>query len=224
MRAFIYIEYMKAYVYKRKRKKLSRRAKTRIILCSILSVIVLLVVYYFKVVTPIVIALSEEKVRSLSTQVVSTSVEKVLVEQNVSYDSLVMIEYNSNNEVSLINTNSVEVNLLVRKVTELVQAQMDGLSKQGVDISLGTMTGIPFLFGIGPSVSVKLVPVGTVNTKFNSSFTSAGINQTLHRLYFVVSVNVGMVIPGMTKNLITSLEVEICESIIVGKVPEFYFQ
>lgn len=215
---------MKPYVYKKKRKRLSKRAKARLFICSILSIVVLVTVYYFKVVTPIVVTLSEEKVRSLSTTVISSSVGRVLTENNITYDNLVNIEYNSSGDISLINTDSVEVNMVVRKVTELVQQGMDNLGNHGVDIALGTLTGIPFLYGIGPMISVKLVPVGTVNTKFNSSFLSAGINQTLHRLYFVVSVNIGMVLPCLTKNMITDLEVEICESVIVGKVPEVYLQ
>lgn len=215
---------MNAYKYKKKRKKLSRRAKAKIFLCSFLAIITLMTVYYFKVVTPIVVTLSEEKVRSLSTKAVSASVGQVLMNDGISYGDLVKIQYNNSGEITLINTDSVEVNLLVRKVTEIVQVQMDNLGSHGVEISLGTLTGIPFLYGIGPNVSVKLVPVGTVNTRFNSSFTSAGINQTLHRLYFMVSINIGMVLPCLTKNMVTDLEIEICESVIIGKVPDVYFQ
>lgn len=219
-----YIICMKPYVYTKKKKRLSKRAKARVFLFSILVVVVLLCVYYFLVIAPIVVSLSEEKVRSLSTQVVSASVEEVLRDEAITYDDLVKIEYNSNREISLISTNSVEINLFVRKVTYLVQNRMDTLGAEGVDIALGTFTGIPFLYGLGPMVSVKLVPVGTVNTAFASTFTSAGINQTLHRLYFTISINVGMILPSMTKNLLTELQVEICESVIVGKVPDVYLQ
>ncbi len=215
---------MKPYVYTKKKRRFSGRTKFRIALFVILCFVALSIVYYFKVVAPIVTTLSEEKVRSLSTQIVSSSVERVINEESITYDKLVQIEYNSNNEITLISTNSVEINIFVRKVTYLVQQEMDALGKEGIDISLGTFTGIPFLYGIGPMVSVKLVPVGTVNTIFNSSFTSAGINQTLHRLYFNVNINVGMVLPSMTKNMMTDLEVGICESVIVGKVPDVYLQ
>ncbi len=215
---------MRAYSYKQKRKKLSPRWKARIFLFVILVIVALILVYYFCIISPIVITLSQEKVRSLSTSIISESVEDVLATSGVSYSDLVNIEYNDNHDISLISTNSVEVNNLVRRITYQVQNKIDAIGNQGVDIALGTFTGIPFLYGIGPAVSVKLVPIGTVNTKFDSTFSSAGINQTLHRLYFTVFVNVGVVLPSMTKNLLTSLEVEICESVIVGKVPEIYFQ
>ncbi len=215
---------MRAYSYKKKRKKLSSRSKARIFLCVVLAIVILFIVYYFCVVSPIVVSLSQEKVRSLSTSVISESVEDVLATSNVSYSDLVNVEYNDKREITLISTNSIEINNLVRRITYQVQVKIDAIGNQGVEIALGTFTGIPFLYGLGPAVSVKLVPIGTVNTKFDSSFTSAGLNQTLHRLYFTVNVNVGVVLPSMTKNFLTSLEVELCESVIVGKVPEVYLQ
>ena len=80
------------------------------------------------------------------------------------------------------------------------------------------------MFGLGPNVSIKLVPIGTVSTKVDSTFNGAGINQTIHRLYFVVNSNIGMVLPGMTENFQTELEVLLCENIIVGEIPDVYLQ
>ncbi len=215
---------MRAKIYTKKKRHLGKKAKVKLFLFLFLAVVVSICVYYFKVVVPIVITLSEERVRSLSTQIVSQSVEEVMTSDLITYDDLVKIEYNSSNEISLIYTDTVQVNNVVRQVTDKVQKKVDNLSSSGVDIAFGTFTGIPFLYGVGPMISIKLVPVGTINTKFNSSFVSAGINQTLHRLYFIVSVNVGMVLPSMTKNMTTELEVAICESVIVGKVPDVYLQ
>lgn len=57
-----------------------------------------------------------------------------------------------------------------------------------------------------------------------SNFTSSGINQTLHRLYFTVSGTIGMILPAQTQNFVTELEVLICESVIVGEIPDVYLQ
>ncbi len=147
-----------------------------------------------------------------------------MADENLTYNDLVQITYSSENKVEFIEVDTIQVNILIREITEKVQLSFDTLGKEGIDISLGTFTGIPFLFGIGPDVSIKLVPVGTVNTKVESSFNEAGINQTIHRLYFVVSSIIGMVLPGMTQNFTTELEVLLCESIIVGEIPSVYLQ
>lgn len=216
---------MPDYVVSKKRKKgLSKKAKFRIVLIVILAIIILFCVYYFKVVCPIVVNLSQEKVRSVATSTISSVVGDVMSDENLTYNDLVQITYSSENKVELIEVDTIQVNLLIREITEQVQENFNTLGSEGISITLGTFTGIPFLFGLGPDVSVKLVPVGTVNTKVESSFNEAGINQTIHRLYFVVSSIIGMVLPGMTQNFTTELEVLLCESIIVGEIPSVYLQ
>lgn len=212
----------RAYFYK-KRKKLSGKTKLRIAIFAVSCFVFLFLFYYFKVVCPIIVKLSEEKVRSVATKTISKVVGDVLVEEGVNYDKIVNITYSSNNEVEFVEIDSVEVNLLIREITKKVQDEFVNLGKEGVKIALGTFSGIPFLYDLGPNFYVRLIPIGIVNTSINSDFTSAGLNQTLHRLNFVVSANIGLVLPGKTQNYTTDLEVMICESVIVGKVPQFYF-
>lgn len=213
--------YQNAYKYKKKKK--SRKSKFKIAALVMVVLILAFVFYYFYVVSPIICSLSEEKIRSLSTTCISQSVSLAMNEKNLTYDDLVHISYSNDNEISLIQTDTIEINKLVRRVTELVQLEMDTLGKEGIQIALGTFTGIPFLFGLGPMIDLKLVPVGTVNTDFNSKFEKAGINQTRHTLNFKISANVGMILPSSTRNFTTMLEVVICESVIIGKVPSVYF-
>lgn len=208
----------------KKRIKLSRKAKWRIVIAILLSLVVLSFFYYFKVVCPIVVGLSEEKVRSIATASISSVVGNVMADENTSYDKIVHIVKDTNDKIELIEVDTVEVNLLIREITKLVQEEFDKLGENGIDISLGTFSGIPFLFGYGPNININLVPVGSVQTNVKSNFVSAGINQTLHRLYFVVSTIIGMVLPGMTQNFTTNLEVLLCESVIVGEIPEIYLQ
>lgn len=208
--------------YKIKKKGMKTKTKFKIALCVILALFALFVFYYIKVICPIIVTLSEERIRSLSTRVMSDSVAEVLVSDNVTYDEIVKITYDGNNEIKAIETNSVKINIIIRKITEMVQSRLDGLIVEGIDVALGTFTGIPFLFGIGPLVPIQLVPIGTINTKITSNFVSAGINQTLHKIYFDITANIGMVLPALSSNFVTNLDVVLAESVIVGKVPEVY--
>lgn len=207
--------------YKIKRKK---KKKMRIILSIVLVFIFSIMFYYFKVVCPIVVKLSEEKIRSLSTIVISESVGEVMNGKNLNYNDIVHITYSSENKIKLIEVDTVNVNMIIRDITKVVQKKFDILSSHGINIALGTFTGIPFLYGVGPDVKVKLVPVGTINTDISSSFNSEGINQTLHKIYFNISGMVGMILPAQTHNFVTELDVLICESVIVGDVPEVYLK
>lgn len=186
--------------------------------------LILALVYYFAVVCPAVVALSQEKIRSIATQTISEVVGEVLTNGNYTYDELVEVTYSSENKISQISTNSTQVNLLVREVTAKVQERFDQLDSAQVVVNLGSFTGIPLLFGYGPEITLNLVPIGTVQTNFETKFLSAGINQTLHSLYFDVNAILGLILPGSTQNFDTNLQVLICESVIVGEIPSIYLQ
>ena len=186
--------------------------------------LILALVYYFAVVCPAVVALSQEKIRSIATQTISEVVGEVLTNGNYTYDDLVEVTYSSENKISQISTNSTQVNLLVREVTAKVQERFDQLDSAQVVVNLGSFTGIPFLFGYAPEITLNLVPIGTVQTNFETKFLSAGINQTLHSLYFDVNAILGLILPGSTQNFDTNLQVLICESVIVGEIPSIYLQ
>ena len=180
--------------------------------------------YYCKIVCPVIARLSEEKIRSVATNSISEVVGDVLSKENITYEDLVHIKYSGNNKVELIEIDSIKTNLLIREITKGAQSKFDNLGNEKIGVALGTFSGIPFLYGFGPNISLQLVPIGTITTKFISNFKSSGINQTLHQLYFSINANIGLVMPIKTQNFNTNLDVIICESVIVGSIPSVYLQ
>jgi len=220
-----------AYIYdmhikkdEKKKRKLKVKTKFKIICLCFLFIFVCVLVYYFKVVCPIIVDLSKEKIYSIATSSVSEVVGDVLSEKQIAYGDLVEIVYSSSGDVEVIEVNSVVIDILSKDINNSIQSKFDRLNNQGIDIPFGAFTGIPFLFDVGPTVSIQLVAIGRAKTLLDSSFTSAGINQTLHRLNLIISVNIGMVLPANIQKLETDMEVMICESIIVGKIPNIYLQ
>lgn len=203
-------------------KKKTKR-KRRIALITVLSFLFAICLYYFQVVCPLVEDLSEEKARAVSTSAISEVVGDVMADGGITYNDLVRITFSNDNSVETIEVNTIKVNELVRLVTKEVQERIDRIKDSEIGIALGTFTGIPFLYGRGPEIGIKIVPVGTVNSNILSSLTSCGINQSLHRLYFTISARMGLVLPTKTQDFITSQEVLVCESVIVGKIPSVYF-
>lgn len=215
---------MQTYKVVKVHRRFKVKNRLKVLLSLLLVFVILAVIYYFTVVCPAVVALSQEKVRSIATKTISEVVGQVLTEGKYNYDDLVEVTYSSENKVSQISTNSTQVNLLVREVTKLVQERFDDLDNTNILVNLGSFTGIPFLFGYGPEIKLNLIPIGTVQTSFDTKFLSAGINQTLHSLYFDVNAVLGLILPGSTQNFQTNLQILICESVIVGEIPSIYLQ
>lgn len=202
----------------RKRKK----RKAVLFLSVFLSFVVLSFVYVYCVVNPVVIEATSHTIYSLSTSAVSNAVYDVLVKNNISYEDLVNIEYNDSGDITLISLETVELNLLTREFYKVSQDYLDAMGSEGIDVSLGTFSGIPFLSGLGPKINLKLVSIGAMTASFESEFVSAGINQTNHSLYVKLYASVSLILPAYTERVDSVTEMLVAESVIVGKVPQVY--
>ena len=209
--------------YYRNKYRKRRKRKAQILLAVFLIFIVLVFVYIYCVVNPVVVEATRHMVYSLSTSAVSDAVYDVLNEENVSYDDIVNVEYDDNGNVTLISLDTIRLNLIARKFYQVAQVYLDNMGKNGIDVALGTFTGLPFFSGMGPKINLKLVPIGAMTSVFESSLKSAGINQTNHTVYIKLYASVSMILPAYTATIDSVTEVLVAESVIVGEIPEIYF-
>jgi hypothetical protein len=109
-----------------------------------------------------------------------------------------------------------------KEIVSKTKSSLDAVLKDGIKIPFMAFTGIKVLSGYGKKVNFKAVAVESVNSEFQSEFTSVGINQTLHSIYVLVvcDVNLHTSIKKQTERVET--KVLISESVLVGKVPEVY--
>ena len=65
--------------------------------------------------------------------------------------------------------------------------------------------------------------VAIIGSSFDSKFVSVGINNTLHKIYLTISARVDMNLPIKKQTINVKQQILLCESVIVGKVPNVYF-
>jgi sporulation protein YunB len=208
-------------VYKKIKSKMTRRQKLFVFACIFFFTCFLMLNYLNKNVNPVIISVSEAKVSSLSVKAVNNAIGEVVGDGTV-YNDLVSIQQDSDGQVTLIQANAIEINKLSKNLANATQANLENMGTSGIKIPLGSFSGLPVLNGMGPRVNIRLLPVGSINCSFVSEFKSAGINQTHHKIYVNVETKVNLVLPLATKYITTNTQMLICESIIVGKVPEVY--
>ena len=197
-----------------KLKRRRRLLKTIIIAAVAIAVVA---VYYYLRIAPVISTVVNERTRMQVSQAIDDMTESHLYD--VTYDDFVISRYDNEGNVTFIQINSVKVNLFARRVTSLIRSEMKTFEEQGVQIPLGTVTGIPLLSDLGPELTYNVLDLGVVDADFISEFTDAGVNQTLHRLYMKIIVNMRIVLPGYSLAFDNSSTVMICENVIVGDVP-----
>lgn len=190
-------------------------------LAIFLSITTLCLLYLNFVVNPVIISTSTAKVRSLSQRAVENSVRQV-INNNVLYDTLITITRDNNGKIVTISSNSATINLLALELTEKAQNALSQMGATGVNIPIGSFSGMPIFTGRGPTINIKMLPIGTIYCKFESTFTSAGINQTNHRIFLKIISSVSVILPTANQIIQTETQIMISESIIVGEIPETY--
>ena len=65
--------------------------------------------------------------------------------------------------------------------------------------------------------------IGNIDTNLKSEFSSAGINQTLHRIYLEVTCNVTILTPFNTIEESILNQVLLAEAVVIGTTPNTYY-
>lgn len=212
---------MKGKIYYLQKKHKKRRKI--VALSFLLFIIVSILLYIFCVINPVVTEATRAAIFSLSTSAVSDAIYDVLKETDTTYEDLVNITYDNNGNIDLISIDTVVVNSLTRRFYQVAQVYLDNMGQKGLDIAVGTFTGLPFLIGVGPTINIKLVSIGAMTASFKSSFIGQGINQTVHSLYIELNASVSLILPAYSKTVDSITECLVAESVIVGDVPDVYF-
>lgn len=190
---------------------------------AFLFILSLVILWYFdNYVNPVIISTTYSKVKTLTSQAINASVSEVLNGLNA-YDKLIDITYDSNGQITSIQANAVQANLLSKEISRLSIQKIDDIGQSGIAIPLGSFTGMPIFMGRGPDIMIKTSPIGSIQCDYYYEFVSSGINQTVHRIYLYITTDVNLILPMYSSPVQTYTEVMLCESIIVGQVPEVYF-
>lgn len=204
--------------YKRKNK---RSYKFWFITFFVLVFVFSLFFYYYHVVCKQIFNICSDYAYSYSADAVNLAVLNTL-DDKVKYDDLVQIQKNNNDEITLISLNNYKINLLNKQITELTTKNIQLKLNQGIPVPRLAFTGVGLLSGYGKLVYVKTINIASVVCEFDSNFTSVGINQTLHSLYIEVISTINIKFPLNNMEKACKTKILISETILVGKVPEFY--
>lgn len=173
---------------------------------------------------PVVSQIAAAQANNKLTAVISDAILTDLAARDMSYQNLVTIQRDDSGAITALTTNMASMNVLR---TQLVSDILDALNQ--VDISiiripLGSLIDLDLLWARGPSIQVRSMTVGTVSADFESEFTSAGVNQTMHSIWAQVTVPLTLMLPGGTVETEVNTRLCVAETVIVGKVPETFVQ
>jgi sporulation protein YunB len=210
---------MRGFYY---RRRLSRRAKARILTVLLLAALgVLTVVAVFEM-RSMLTRLATAKVSNAVNRIVTAAVNDAIDKGEFQYEKLISFEKDNDGKITAVKCNMPEFNRLQASILDQVLERISEVSTRDLSIPIGSLTGSNLLSGRGPLVTVRMQSVGSSTAFLRNEFTSAGINQTKHQILLDMDVYVSILLPGFTTATKVSNSFTVAETVIVGSVPESY--
>ncbi|MCB2354042.1 sporulation protein YunB [Clostridium estertheticum] len=199
---------------------INNKIKGRIlIIIAIVMINFTLFIYIFdKTTMPTVMAVADSEMRAKATEIVNKAIIDEYSNQ-FNYDEIIKVDKDSVGNIVMLKADTLKMNKIACDVALKSQKELMKLGDVGIKVPIGYITRNNILSYYGPSVNIKMQPIGHVETKYSSEFESAGINQTRHKIYVKVKTTVRVIIPLRSNDIEVTNEVPIAETIIVGKTP-----
>lgn len=202
----------------RARRRGSAGPGPRILLVLVLLVVSILL--FNRQIRPVMESETVNAAKVRAVGVINSVVLNEIGHDSVSYDSLVHIDRDADGRVLSVTSDVMKMNAFKAKTILDIQKQLDGEEDSSVKIPIGTLIGGNLFHGLGPALSLKVTLAGNVQADFKSTFESAGVNQTRHRIYLSVGTSVYSFLPGINSTTDISTDVLVAETVIVGEVPQ----
>lgn len=171
---------------------------------------------------PLVRTYAEGRAGYIAARSVNQAVQEELEQAGGIYDNLVFFEKNEAGDILAVKTDSIRINRLKSAILDRVAEKLSQSGTTRIEVPLGNIINGELFSGRGPKIPIVLQLVNTANANFISEFNEAGINQTRHRLLIEIDTAVTALLPaGRTSFRITS-QINLAETIIVGRVPDSY--
>ena len=199
-----------------------RRVLARVLLAAFL-VFVLLLAFRIRY-NDTIRELAQTQVINSTSDLINDAIDMQIETGNILYDRIVYFEKDLNGRITALKTNMSEVNRLKTDILNIINDEILELDTSDIGIPIGSLILPEFLSGRGFPVPVQILSIRNSDASFSSAFSEAGINQTLHQLNMEVSVDVAILVLGRSESFTVTSHVVVAETIIVGQVPDTFFQ
>ncbi|MGO5022121.1 sporulation protein YunB [Lawsonibacter sp. LCP25S3_G6] len=171
---------------------------------------------------PTVAEMARTQVQNTMTAAIEQAVNEDLARRNVSYGDFVAVERDAAGAITALSAQTAQMNLLRSELVGTILETLEGVDVSSIHLPLGSLLDFEPLWAKGPELQVRAMTVGTVSAEFDSEFSSAGINQTIHRIWLEVAVPMTVLLPGEELEVTVQTRLPLAETVIVGQVPNTY--
>lgn len=168
--------------------------------------------------------MAHTQVINATSDLINDAIDAQILSGDIQYDRIVYFEKDLNGRITALKTNMSEVNRLKTGILNLINDEILALDSSSLGIPIGSLI-LPEMFsGKGFLIPIQIISIRNSDGSFSSSFSQAGINQTLHQLSMHVCVDISVLVLGRAESFTVNSQVVVAETVIVGDVPDTFLQ
>ena len=206
---------------KRRCLRLKSNIKYVIVIITLLSLITL-VLFADRRMRIIIGSYAQSRARIIANSIISSTVNDYLSGSSITYKDLMLINCGIDGTVNSVEFDTITITKIKSSIIAQIQNNIARQENVVVSVPIGTLTGSQFLNNRGPKIDISFNMSSAVYSKISSTFTSAGINQTLHKISLDICADMYFVMPWYRTSGSFETEFVLAETIIVGDVPDAY--
>jgi len=178
---------------------------------------------YTKYLRPKIIAISQKFVENEVSNIIDREVKKLMLEEFLSYDKITIISRDASGKVTSVSTNSVLINNFANELDMKIGDTIEENDRLEKRIYLSSLVGFDLMAGIGPKIPIRFEPLSVTHADITHTFEETGINQTLHTINLLVSIDIEILLPFAYSSITVKSQMPVAQTLIVGSVPDAYF-
>lgn len=203
------------------RKYKFKKRVLKIIFVLLLFIIVGLIFFEIRA-KPVIIEVAVAQSENIASSIIESAINSVLYENGITYSNLVDIEKDDSGRVTTVKADTIKMNMLKSEIGAEISNDILETDSREISIPLGTILGISALSGKGPKIKTTVTLASNVTSTIKNTFTSAGINQTLHEIFVNVNATIYVIMPKNSATAEVNSNYCIAQTVIIGTVPETF--
>lgn len=160
--------------------------------------------------------------KNAASAAATAGIENSLETDKPRYAELITLSRDKNGNVVSATTDAYSLNKIGNNIGDKIDSHINQMKSYVLKIPVSVLFNEQLINGIGPKMPLIFVMTGITTTDFDHEFTSAGVNQTHHRIMLNITVNAYVIHSGNVTVVPYKTNVCIAESIVVGITPQTF--
>lgn len=202
------------------RKKRQKINKNKLIIAAFALVLIFALFRLEKSVKPVISLQAEQYAKMTASEIIDEAVSDYLKKNRYTYNDFAIVLYDENGKAVSIEAITYTINKVQSELNTAISAKIKEKGKNTVNMYLGSLSDSYLLVGKGPKLQLKICPIGSAEINIKSEMSSAGINQTRHRISAVIELEMSSSTPLYSFRTKTRFDFILAETVVFGEVPQ----